>query len=99
MQGDLQEYQNPVKSLDVNRRVKLITIEAQRSAEFKVVSPVLWSVNSIAGKDSISGMFRKSRTGESSTAVSNTEGFVGISSRSKINGGLEDRAIGRSRAR
>lgn len=79
--------------------MKLITIEAQRSAELRVVSPVLWSDSSTAGKDSISGMFRKSRTGESSMAVSSAEGFVGISSRSKINGGLDDRAIGRRSAR
>lgn len=38
--GNVQEYQNPVKSLAVKRFVKLITIDAQRSAALRVVSPV-----------------------------------------------------------
>lgn len=96
---NVHEYQNPVKSLDVKRLVKLITIEAHRSAAFRVVSPVPCTSErstSTAGKDSSSGTSAKSRMEDSSTGSVDVEG---ISSTSKISGGLEDRAMGRSIAR
>lgn len=96
---NVHEYQNPVKSLDVKRLVKLITIDAHRSAAFRVVSPVPCTSErstSTAGKDSSSGTSAKSRMEDSSTGRVDVEG---ISSTSKISGGLEDRAMGRSIAR
>ena len=97
---NVHEYQNPVKSLDVSRLVKLITIDAHRSAAFRVVSPVPCTSErstSTAGKDSSSGTSAKSRMEDSSTG--RVDVVEGISSTSKISGGLEDRAIGRSIAR
>lgn len=99
MHANIQEYQKPVKSLAVRRFVKLITMDAQRSAALRVVSPVPLTSDgstSTAGKDSSSGMSAKSSIEESSTGKVDV---VGISSTSKISGGLEDRAMGRSMAR
>lgn len=92
----LQEYQNAVKSLDVSRLVKLTSIEAHFSAACNVASPVPNSSDiDISGNDSISGRSEKSSI-DSSTGNGDV---VVISSRSKIRGGSDDRAIGLSMAR
>jgi hypothetical protein len=92
----LQEYQNAVKSLDVSRLAKFTNIEAHFSAACRVASPVPNSSEiAISGKDPISGRSMKSIM-DSSTGNGDV---ADRSSKSKISGGSDDRAIGRSIAR
>lgn len=92
----LHEYQNAVKSLDVSRLAKFTNMEAHFSAACRVASPVPNSSEiDISGNDSISGRSMKSSI-DSSTGKGDV---ADISSKSKISGGSDDRAIGLSIAR
>jgi hypothetical protein len=94
--NNLQEYQNPVKSLEVSRLVKFTKMDAHFSAACRVASPVPNSSDiAISGRESISGRSMKS----SIDSLAGKGDVADISSKSKMRGGLEDRAIGLNIAR